>query len=126
VRRYLPGAKVAVTRSLAEAEAFVTQLGEGPAPELLLSGGGDGTAVSLLNAFERRGAPMPTLGLLPLGTGNGWANNFAGKADEVAIYDKALTPQQVATHYVIGRAGFDDRRMVARVFSFQLVTVAVR
>ncbi|MFO1512041.1 MAG: LamG domain-containing protein [Verrucomicrobiota bacterium] len=38
-------------------------------------------------------------------TGNGWANNFAGGADEVAIYNKALTPSQVANHYVIGKAG---------------------
>jgi len=38
-------------------------------------------------------------------TGNGWANNFAGKVDEVAIYNTALTPAQVATHYVIGKAG---------------------
>ena len=32
-------------------------------------------------------------------TGNGWANNFAGAVDEVAIYNTALTPAQVATHY---------------------------
>jgi len=38
-------------------------------------------------------------------TGNGWADNFAGNVDEVAIYNKALTPAQVASHYVIGKAG---------------------
>ena len=32
-------------------------------------------------------------------TGNGWANNFAGAVDEVAIYNTALTPAQVASHY---------------------------
>ena len=38
-------------------------------------------------------------------TGNGWANNFAGLVDEAAIYNKALTPAQVANHYVMGKAG---------------------
>jgi hypothetical protein len=41
-----------------------------------VSAGGDGTAVVLLNALREgsAAAPGPALGLLPLGTGNGWAN----------------------------------------------------
>jgi hypothetical protein len=38
-------------------------------------------------------------------TGNGWANNYAGGIDEVAIYDKALSRTTVATHYLMGKAG---------------------
>jgi hypothetical protein len=38
-------------------------------------------------------------------TGNGWANNYAGGIDEVAIYETALTPTKVATHYLIGKVG---------------------
>jgi hypothetical protein len=38
-------------------------------------------------------------------TGNGWAGNFTGGADEVAIYSKALTSGQVAAHYLTGKAG---------------------
>ncbi len=38
-------------------------------------------------------------------TGNGWANNFAGDVDEVAIYDKALSDASIATHYLMGKAG---------------------
>src|SRR6185436_17969637 len=38
-------------------------------------------------------------------TGNGWANNYAGGVDEVAIYDTALTPTKIATHYLTGKAG---------------------
>jgi hypothetical protein len=38
-------------------------------------------------------------------TGNGWANNYAGGVDEVAIYGHALTPSQVAAHYLTGKAG---------------------
>ncbi len=37
--------------------------------------------------------------------GNGWADNFAGDIDEVAIYDKALTLSQIAAHYTAGKVG---------------------
>lgn len=77
VRKHLPEARLALTRNLDEAHRFLSDLRAGPAPELIVSGGGDGTAVSLLNAWDRSGAsspsPLPTLGLVPLGTGNGWA-----------------------------------------------------
>ncbi len=33
-------------------------------------------------------------------TGNGWADNFNGAIDEVAVYNYALSPAQVAAHYV--------------------------
>jgi len=38
-------------------------------------------------------------------TGNGWANNYAGAIDEVAIYNSALTSTKVTTHYLIGKVG---------------------
>ena len=38
-------------------------------------------------------------------TGMGWADNFGGAVDDVAIYDQALSASQVATHYVAGKAG---------------------
>ncbi|NOS71914.1 MAG: LamG domain-containing protein [Verrucomicrobia bacterium] len=38
-------------------------------------------------------------------TGNGWANNYAGGVDEVAIYDTALSKTTIATHYLMGKAG---------------------
>lgn len=37
--------------------------------------------------------------------GNGWANNYAGGIDEVAIYNTALSPSRIATHYLMGKAG---------------------
>ena len=71
VKSFLPDARVAMTRTLEEARAFVAELRSSPdKPSLIVSGGGDGTAVSLLNEW---GEDVPTLGLLPLGTGNGWA-----------------------------------------------------
>lgn len=38
-------------------------------------------------------------------TGNGWADHFAGLVDEVAIYDRALTPAQIQTHYTTAQSG---------------------
>jgi hypothetical protein len=38
-------------------------------------------------------------------TGQGWADNFAGAVDEVALYNKALTARQIGMHYVMGLAG---------------------
>ena len=38
-------------------------------------------------------------------TGMGWADNFGGNIDEVAVYDHALSASQVAAHYVAGKAG---------------------
>src|SRR5262249_6259615 len=70
-RESLPDARVMVSRSLDDALGFARDLKEQP-PSLLVSAGGDGTAVALVNAM-RDSAPPP-LGLVPLGTGNGWAN----------------------------------------------------
>jgi hypothetical protein len=76
VREVLPDAKVMVSRTLDDALGFAEDLKTAP-PSLLVSAGGDGTAVTLINALRRpRGddAAGPAIGLLPLGTGNGWAN----------------------------------------------------
>jgi diacylglycerol kinase family enzyme len=80
-REQLPAARVMTSGSLDEALGFAKRLQSAP-PALLVSAGGDGTAVALLNALRRpsgsHAAPLSArttaLGLLPLGTGNGWAN----------------------------------------------------
>lgn len=67
-KRELPHARVVVSRSLDEAVRFARDT----APEdLLVSAGGDGTAIGLLNSLRRA---VTQLGVLPLGTGNGWAH----------------------------------------------------
>jgi hypothetical protein len=73
----LPSARIVASRSLREAQTFAKALCDAP-PELIVSAGGDGTALALLNAMRSGGeqTPLPgraVLGLLPLGTGNGWA-----------------------------------------------------
>jgi len=75
----LPRARLLVSRSLDEALKIAEGLVAKP-PALLVSAGGDGTAISLLNATRtppnRDGLLLDggAFALLPLGTGNGWAH----------------------------------------------------
>ena len=85
IRKLLPGARVAVTRSLDEVLRFLREEVARRPPTLLLSGGGDGTAVSLLNALRAEGLPIPAMGLLPLGTGNGWARATGSVGPRAAL-----------------------------------------
>jgi diacylglycerol kinase family enzyme len=74
IARALPGASVRLTKAPHELDAWLRQL---PATRAVLAAGGDGTAVALVNALARitpRAEPLPTMGVLPLGTGNGWAH----------------------------------------------------
>ncbi|MCB9560064.1 MAG: diacylglycerol kinase [Kofleriaceae bacterium] len=74
VRHRLPRARVRVTRTLDDVRRWIDdELAPAP-PDLLLSGGGDGTAVTLLNELRDRQVDVAHLGVLRLGTGNGWAN----------------------------------------------------
>ena len=74
IARALPGASVRLTRSAHEVDSWLSLL---PPPRAVLAAGGDGTAVALINALSRvtpAGQAMPVVGILPLGTGNGWAH----------------------------------------------------
>jgi diacylglycerol kinase family enzyme len=76
IARALPGASVRLTRTAQEVDSWLRTL---QAPRAVLAAGGDGTAVALVNALARvtpDGQPLPALGLLPLGTGNGWAHSL--------------------------------------------------
>ena len=70
----LPDSSVLVSDDLDQARRHVRALiDEGP--EMILSGGGDGAAVRLLNLWrEEGGGAFPVVGILRLGTGNGWAH----------------------------------------------------
>lgn len=85
VREILPRARIAITRSLEEARAWVRDDLCRDRPEVLLSGGGDGTAVALLNELRHHGLHVPAFGLLPLGTGNGWARATGGVGKRAAL-----------------------------------------
>ncbi|HEY5145374.1 MAG TPA: diacylglycerol kinase family protein [Polyangiaceae bacterium] len=74
IARVLPGASVRLTKSPQEILAWLRMLSP---LRGVLAAGGDGSAVALVNALARlagEGAPLPTMGILPLGTGNGWAH----------------------------------------------------
>ena len=74
IARRLPGASVRLTKTTREIDTWLRVL---PKPRAVLAAGGDGTAVALVNALARVTPPaeaFPTIGLLPLGTGNGWAH----------------------------------------------------
>lgn len=74
LERSLPDATILVSNDLEQARRHVRTL-IAQHPEAVLSGGGDGAAARLLNLWreESGGKPLPTLGILKLGTGNGWA-----------------------------------------------------
>jgi len=74
IARALPGASVRLTKSEQQIESWLRML---PTPRAVFAAGGDGTAVALVNALARGtppDEPLPPVGILPLGTGNGWAH----------------------------------------------------
>lgn len=85
IRSILPDARVAVTHSLDDARAWVRDELGAHHPDLVLSGGGDGTAVALLNEIRDQGLVVPAFGLLPLGTGNGWARATGAVGTRAAL-----------------------------------------
>lgn len=69
----LPGSTILVSGDLEQARRHVRTL-IAERPQVVLSGGGDGAAIRLLNFWrEEGGGPFPEVGILRLGTGNGWA-----------------------------------------------------
>jgi diacylglycerol kinase family enzyme len=70
---------VRLTRTEGEIDAWLARL-EGAGPTRgVFAAGGDGTVVALVNALARCSPPgqdLPTAGILPLGTGNGWAHSL--------------------------------------------------
>jgi len=71
--RALPKAMVLLSSDLDEARRHARKLAAAR-PEVILSGGGDGAAVRLVNLLREEGvSPLPPLGILKLGTGNAWA-----------------------------------------------------
>ncbi len=83
IAKRLPRADVVTTETAADLERFAADVVR-DAPDLVLSAGGDGTAIGLINAVRaaRRnahagllpGSRLLRMGILGLGTGNGWAN----------------------------------------------------
>jgi diacylglycerol kinase family enzyme len=98
IARALPGASVRLTRSESEVDAWLRVL---PPPRGVFAAGGDGTAVALVNALARvtpAGATLPTMGVLPLGTGNGWAHSLGAPKLHRCLAMLARNPGALPTH----------------------------
>ena len=85
VQRLFPRARLALTRSVDEARAWVDEQLRPNPPTLLLAGGGDGTITGLINTMREQGVPLPAIGVLPLGTGNAWARVTGAPRPDVAL-----------------------------------------
>jgi hypothetical protein len=102
LRHALPGATVLVSDDFDQARRHVRELIE-QRPEIVLSGGGDGAAMRLLNFWrEEGGGELPILGLLRLGTGNGWARvvgapEFSTHVRKLPELDASTLPVQEFT-----------------------------
>ena len=90
----LPASRVVATRTLEDMTRFVDGFGRHGVPRVLLSGGGDGTAIGLLDAFRARSHDFPTLGLVKLGTGNAWATSTQAPAPRTALQHVARAVEQ--------------------------------
>jgi len=72
-QKTFPDALVLVSHDAEEALAHARTIANAR-PRLVLSGGGDGAAMMLLNLLRKVGmTPFPPLGVLRLGTGNAWS-----------------------------------------------------
>jgi diacylglycerol kinase family enzyme len=70
---------VRLTRSIPEVEGWLRTIQN---PRCILSAGGDGTAVVLLNVLDRivpKDEPFPPVGSLPRGTGTAWAHSLGAR-----------------------------------------------
>lgn len=117
----IPSARVLMSRSLRDVERFAADLQDAP-PELVVSAGGDGTALALLNTLRSKlgSAALPgeaALGLLPLGTGNGWANAVGAPRWREAIAALGRLVQQCPAALPIRRFGLVEVEGVVGPFA---------
>jgi len=99
IGRALPGASVRLTKSTQEIDAWLRVL---PSPRGVFAAGGDGTAVALLNALDRvtpGDTPLPAVGVLPLGTGNGWAHALGAPKLHLCLERLARTTGALPTRH---------------------------
>lgn len=85
IAQVLPGAEVRLTKTVGEVRGWLAGLRDVRA---IFSAGGDGTAVTLLTALDQvvpPDAPLPPIGVLPLGTGNAWAHSLGARKLDACV-----------------------------------------
>ena len=92
----LPKSRVVATRTKQDLEQYLDSHA-GRAPKIVLTGGGDGTVIGFLDAMRSRNLAWPALGILPLGTGNGWANGANAPSPKQALEAMARAVARGAT-----------------------------
>lgn len=95
----LPRALVLLSEDLEQARRQAELIRQAN-PALVLAGGGDGSITRLLNLLRDVGmTPLPTIGILRLGTGNGWANAMGANDyfDTVRLLPRIPLPPPVRT-----------------------------
>ena len=99
LRHALPDAQILVSEDFDQARRHVQHLLE-DRPLVVLSGGGDGGVVKLLNLMREfaRGKPMPPVGVLKLGTGNGWARAVGAPDYFDFVKEFSRYPRELPTH----------------------------
>jgi len=100
ITRALPGASVRLTKSEGEIDAWLDRLASATAMRGVFAAGGDGTVVALVNALARSNPAdrdLPTAGILPLGTGNGWAHALGAPKLHRCLSLLAATPGPLPT-----------------------------
>ena len=109
VQRFLPRARVALTRSVEEARAWIDQQIRTNPPSLLLAGGGDGTITGLLNELRAQGLALPAIGVLPMGTGNAWARVTGAPRPALALKQLAAYGERLPPLRPFGLVRIEDR-----------------
>jgi diacylglycerol kinase family enzyme len=97
--RALPGARVRLTKTPDEIIAWLGTLRD---VKCIFAAGGDGTSIALVNALAKvtdAEKGFPTVGLLPLGTGNAWARCVGARklGNAVRILESGPLPTPIPT-----------------------------
>ena len=107
----LPGAVVRVTKSVDEVSGWLESLRD---VDAIFLAGGDGTAVTLLTALDQviaKDAPLPAVGVLPLGTGNAWAHSLGARTLDACVralarHEGPLPTRKIRVFVADGRLTF--------------------
>jgi YegS/Rv2252/BmrU family lipid kinase len=83
-------AELAITEYAGHAE----EIAENSDHDIILSAGGDGTMSQVLNGVMKK-EKQPTLGLIPLGSGNDLARTLKVRSDQIVSLLKANKPREV-------------------------------